>query len=195
MEPGTKTSRLVIKALHAAVLLVCTSSMVLGGEGSACAISNAERDELLKLEFNAFDQTMGEGWRKYSNQGCMKEAASLIDDYHDVHQANLENWQKRINRWHAGQMYAMLGDYETARSRFLGSYNPDEPEEPDFPWNDYVSATIAFLDGDPEKLQEHRDRIAATDGQQNLHVVDNLLEYFGAPYSVAYSGGSSSKEE
>jgi hypothetical protein len=185
----------MIKIIPIALLLVCGSSVVLGGEGSGCSISPAEHDTLMELSFDGFDQTMGEGWRKYSKQGCKKEAASLLDEYFEVHRANLEGWQERINRWHAGQVYALMDDYETARERFLASYDPDEAEDPEFPWNDYVDATIAFLDGDREKLQKHRDRIAATEGQQNLQVVDNLLEFLGKPYSVAYSGGPAPKKD
>ena len=181
----------MIKNVTFALLLVGAWSTPEAGEESSCIIPAGEREQLIKLDFDAFDQTMGEGWRKYSARKCYREAGALIDDYYAAHKDGLESWQKRINRWHAGQLYAMLNDYETARQRFLDSYNPDEPADPPFPWNDYVAATIAFLDGDRQTLQKHRDRIAASAGQQNLQVVDNLLKYFGQPYSVAYSGGSS----
>jgi hypothetical protein len=184
----------MIKAIHVVLVIVCGVSVVLGDESPVCPISDAERDSLMKLSFDEFDQTPGEGWRKYSDQGCEKEATSLLEEYFEIHEAELEDWRKRINRWHAGQIYASMGDYETARERFLVSYDPDEEEDPEFPWNDYVSASIAFLDGDREKLQKHRDRIEASEGQQNLHVVDKLLEFFGEPYSVALSGGPAPKK-
>jgi hypothetical protein len=193
--PAQPMEEAMIKAIQVALMFVCGASVALGGEGSGCSISQVEHDKLMKLSFDGFDQTMGEGWRKYSNQGCKKEAASLLDEYFEIHQAELEDWQKRVNRWHAGQVYAAMDEYKTARERFVVSYDPDEAEDPEFPWNDYVDATIAFLDGDREKLQKHRDRIAATEGQQNLHVVDSLLEFFGEPYSVAAFGGPASKKD
>lgn len=185
----------MIKTIQVVLLLLCGASAVLGDEKSVCPVSDAERDKLMELSFDGFDQTMGEGWRKYSDRGCKSEATSLLEDYFEIHHAELEGWQKRINRWHAGQIYASMDNYETARERFLVSYDADEAEHPEFPWNDYVDATIAFIDGDREKLQKHRDRIAATEGQQNLNVVDNLLEFFGEPYSVAVFGAPASKKD
>ncbi|HZW61790.1 MAG TPA: hypothetical protein VFF04_06215 [Candidatus Babeliales bacterium] len=57
-------------------------------------------------------------------------------------------------------------------------------------WNDYVYATMAFLNNDMPKLKLYRDKIAngpIFNGKKlNLDVVDNLIQHFGQPYSVAY---------
>ena len=81
----------MLKIFYLALLFIGAASMGLGSEESPCAISHAEREELMKLNFDAFDQTMGEGWRKYSDQGCKKEATSLLEDYFEIHQAELES--------------------------------------------------------------------------------------------------------
>jgi hypothetical protein len=49
---------------------------------------------------------------------------------------------------------------------------------------------IAFLNNDMPKLKLHRDKISNgpvfNGKKQNLDVVDNLIQYFGKSYSVAY---------
>ncbi|MGT3155993.1 hypothetical protein ACVSNX_11380, partial [Legionella pneumophila] len=88
--------------------------------------------------------------------------------------------------------YAFGNQYRIAKNRFIHSINPNEPDNIPILWNDYVYATIAFLNNDMAKLKFHRDKIAAgplLNGiKPNLNVVDNLILYFGKPYSIAYSG-------
>ncbi len=59
-------------------------------------------------------------------------------------------------------------------------------------WNDYVYATITFLNNNMTELKFRRDKIDAgsilNGTKPNLNVVDNLILYFDQPYSVAYSG-------
>lgn len=69
-----------------------------------------------------------------------------------------------------------------------------EPEPPDSPvkWNDYVSATEAFLKRDLSALQASREKISKgpkVDGAvPNLSVVDRLIAGFEKPYAEAYGG-------
>jgi hypothetical protein len=51
-------------------------------------------------------------------------------------------------------------EYEIAKTRFKRSINPNEPENTFILWNDYVYATIAFLNNDMPKLKLYRDKIA-----------------------------------
>ena len=59
-------------------------------------------------------------------------------------------------------------------------------------WNDYVLATIAFLERDRAALQRHRDRVA--EGREahfgnalNLRLLDALLRHFERDYRYATS--------
>lgn len=87
-------------------------------------------------------------------------------------------------------MYAFNNEYEIAKLRFKQSINPKEPENMPILWNAYVYATIAFLNNDMHKLKLYRGKIAngpIFNGKKtNLDVVDNLIQYFGQPYLVAY---------
>src|SRR5207245_2325121 len=102
-----------------------------------------------------------------------------------LHRSELKPDQVVVLRWHAGQMDAFAGDSAAARPEFVGSVNPEEPADSPVLWNDYVFASVAFLDRDRETLLAHRNRIArgpVFNGKKpNLEVVDHLLEYFNRP--------------
>ncbi|WP_238583596.1 hypothetical protein [Legionella spiritensis] len=85
---------------------------------------------------------------------------ALIDKYLDKNRNILSNWQMIGVTWHAGQMYTFDNRYEMAKSRFIHCINPNEPENAPILWNDYVYATLAFLNNDMAKLKFHRDKIA-----------------------------------
>ena len=148
--------------------------------------------DLLNLTYDKFDQTSGEGWRALG-EGLEDYlgAAKLIDQY-VVSNANLlDARQIRILNWHAGQMYAFAGDVNLARQRFIESIDPNEPKDNPILWNDYVLATIAFLDKDLGELKKHKKVISegpVFNGRHaNLDVVDGLIKCFDRTYKEAYS--------
>jgi len=165
--------------------------------GITC-ISEGRKQELMELAFTDFDQSMGHGWREFAKPGCYLETALLLDQYFELHKEKLVRWQRSILTWHAGQMYAFNNNYSVAKTRFLSSLNPEEPATTEIMWNDYVYASVAFLDKDFETLKKHRDIIA--DGptfngkKQNLWVVDNFIKCFNEPYAYAYSGCGRTEE-
>ncbi|MBX3709642.1 MAG: hypothetical protein KIT56_01715 [Gammaproteobacteria bacterium] len=154
-----------------------------------CSVSLVEEKKFLSMSYDAFDQTEN-GWRQYAKLGCYHEMGVLIDKYVVLNKTRLANWQTIGVTWHAGQMYSFNNEYGIAKIRFEQSINPNEPENTPILWNDYVYATIAFLNNDMLKLKLHRDRIAngpVFNGKKsNLDVVDNLIRYFRQPYSTAY---------
>ncbi|MBT3982267.1 MAG: hypothetical protein HOE90_12995 [Bacteriovoracaceae bacterium] len=156
-----------------------------------CEFSKTEYKNLLNLDYETFDQTFGKGWRKYADLECYDQTGRLIDDYLQKHFDNLVRWQQGILVWHAGQMYAYDGNYKIAKLRFLASLDQDEPKDTPILWNDYVYASVAFLEGDLLTLKYHREVIANgpkfEDKIANLHVVDNLINCFSLPYKNAYS--------
>lgn len=83
--------------------------------------------------------------------------------------------------------------YEKARERFKSSLNPQEPADVPILWNDYVHATLAFLDNNMEELRLRREKIAngrLFNGRKaNLWMVDGMIKCFDKPYVVATSLG------
>lgn len=169
-------------------LLLC--NLIPPAFSASCNISIIEEEKLLSMDYDSLDQSET-GWRKYAKLACYDEMGVLIDKYLDKNRNILSDWQVIGVTWHAGQMYAFGNDYEMAEHRFIHSINPSEPDNTPILWNDYVYATIAFLNKDLTELKFRRNKIA--DGpilngkKPNLDVVDNLILYFGQPYSVAYS--------
>lgn len=157
-----------------------------------CEISRADKASLINSEYKEFDQSMGKGWRAWGDRGCFQIAIDLLDEYFRVHEIKLLDWQKNIIIWHSGQMSGFLGDYKIARDKFKKCIKPNEPKDTKILWNDYVYATIAFLDKDLVELKKRRDIIAngpSLDGKKaNLNVVDNFLKCPNEPYAIAYSG-------
>ncbi len=162
------------------------------GFSASCSISTMEKSKLLSMPYDDFDQQKN-GWRQYAKLDCYHEVGVLIDKYLEQNINALLDWQIRIVTWHAGQLYASNNEYELAKIRFEQSIDKNEPKSSPILWNDYVYATIAFLNNDISKLSLCRDKIAdgpSVNGKKpNLNVVDNLIQYFGQPYSEAYQGG------
>lgn len=159
----------------------------------ACCIPEEEQTRLMGLSYNDFDQSMHAGWRKIAeDQGCYQAGAQIVDRYREAHQTTLKDWERNILVWHAGQMLGFDGNSVQARVRFVASLDPQEPADAPILWNDYVFASIAFLDHDLETLKAHRERIARGPTFQgkkmNLNVVDNLIQGFDSPYIIAYPG-------
>jgi len=133
------------------------------------------------LSYEEFDQTMGSGFRVLAAEGCSKEAADLIVEYIRVNSAKQSSL-----RWHISQLRAAHGDKEQAiqyaRTTLL--------ETEDFTtralrWNDYVLATIAYLEGDMAALRHHRDNVEKGVGEHpgnamNLRLLDTFVTELNA---------------
>lgn len=118
------------------------------------SISTEERQRLMSLDFEAFDQDMNGGWRTYGNQLEFELAAGLIEEYMTLH-PKIEDDQLSVMKWHAGQMYALADKNEKAISFMEAS----KKEEDVMSWNTYVDATIAFLKKDKQLLAEKREEL------------------------------------
>lgn len=140
----------------------------------------------LQLAYDAFDQTEGSGFRVLAAQGCSKQAGDLIEAY-----LAHTNSKESSLRWHLAQMRASSGD-ATAAVRHARStlISPSEDAASPFRWNDYVLATIAFLERDRAALQRHRDAVAAgadafAGNAMNAKLLDALLRHFELGYDEA----------
>jgi hypothetical protein len=170
-------------------------SLRIGLEASLNTNCEFDREKMLALDQDAFDQDMNGGWRKLGNvPQCQAVAADLIRDYR-VHHKN----EASILYWHEGQMRASIGQKVEAIALFEKSRHvPDNGTG----WNQYVDATVAFLRGDRKAFDAARNELVALpkpadwdtktpDGTpvpwpMNLGVVDGLGKCFDRPYSEAY---------
>lgn len=171
-----------------------------------------DKDAMLALDENAFDQNLGNGgggWRAIGNlPGCENAAADLLAAYRAKHPD-----ASAILAWHEGQMRASAGQYQQAIPLLELDRKPKEQDKAG--WNAYVDATVAFLRRDRSALVKAREALASTpypegsglpplkDGYfevpgppgqppsrmrwpPNIEVVDGLLACFGKSYADAY---------
>ncbi len=156
---------------------------------AAVDCDSAYQDRLksdLKLSYQAFDQTMKGGFRALDELGCTKAAGDLIEAYIQANNANQSSL-----RWHIAQLRAKEGRAEEAvkYAKTVLSKSEDFSKDP-LRWNDYVLATIAFLERDKEKLVLHRNKVA--EGKEayfgnalNLKLLDALIKHFDKNYEYA----------
>jgi hypothetical protein len=142
----------------------------------------------LQLSYEAFDQTEGGGFRVLAKSGCLKEAADLIERYIEHTHA-----PERSLLWHIAQLRAEQGDAAEAirYARKTLAETEDHARHP-LRWNDYVLATIAFLEHDKPRLIHHRNLIAAAadahfGNKLNLKLIDSLVLNFDRDYKYAVS--------
>lgn len=162
----------------------------------ACNVSAQETTRLLSLSYQDFDQDPHEGWRPYYERECYAQARDLLLAYVAEHPDLAD--EHYMLRFHAGQLLAMTGDYEKAKTYMRRAYTKLQSQKID--WNAFVDANIAFLDKDKPKLMEMRSRIAkqpelkagpgiplwAVGRIMNLDVVDGFIACFEKPYVIAY---------
>ncbi len=177
-----------------------------------CGVDAAALDAYLQLDQRSFDQDLNGGWREVSErEGCGLGAAVLIKAY-ILYSHPYPPADHGILRWHAGQVLATDGHNARAVAFFQGAYQRG-PGEGGSDWDQYVDATIAFLEGDREALIAARDRLAVMTPDEetmqarqaflddnpelgfgpqfvtepmNFSVVQALVACFGRPYAEAY---------
>ncbi len=179
-------NKLMMHKLAIAVLFTC---LAFGSTANDCEqLYQQHLQTDMSLDYQAFDQTPGQGFRALAEISCQKQAADLIESY-----IRTTGAEQSSLRWHIAQLRASHGDYESA----IDYANQVLLKKEDFSvralrWNDYVLATVGFLERDKEKLLYHRDRVAtASDEHQgnvmNLKLLDSLIKYFDYNYNYATS--------
>ena len=179
-----------------------TQGLTADGSSEEWSRCGYDRQQMLLLTLEQFDQDPERGWRKVASlPGCERAAADLIRDYR-VRKGS----QSSTLYWHEGQLRASAGETSAAAALMAKAYHAKGPL--DTGWNHYVDATIAFLRNDRHGLVQARQKLATTpwpsglqyvdeDGIRkpgpwsgwpaNLDVVDGLIACFGKPYAEAYS--------
>jgi hypothetical protein len=173
-----------------AVLLICCQTQ----SAAACTF---DKEKLLALDADSFDQDMKGGWRAVAMQdNCKLVAADLIKEYRELR--GPRTW--RVMVWHEGQLRAMAGDIRSAIPLLEQSRVVLEETSPG--WNEYVNATVAFLRKDRRAFDEAYASLLAlpkpkgwdtnffTKDKQwplNRKVVESLANCFESSYEKAYS--------
>lgn len=167
-------------------MIVLLSTAFVRAEENCQTLLEKHLESDMGLSYEEFDQTMDSGFRVLSAQGCHGESAELIERYMEVNSA-----EQSSLRWHIAQARAMAGENsEAVRYARTTLLEKEDFSERPLRWNDYVLATIAFLEGDRDKLMVHRNKIAEGVGEHpgnelNLRLVDALIDHSGIDYSTA----------
>ena len=157
-----------------------------------------EREEVLALDFVAFDQTEGSGWRPLYRAGCYAQAAQLLRDWRERNES-----APNIILFHEAQMWAYAGNSASARELFAQTYR-DDGSVGAVTWNLYVDGNLAFLQRDRAGLEAAAaalesvpkpsswDKAVDAHGQPialpwplNLNVLEAMLRCWDATYEIA----------
>lgn len=158
--------------------------LALTSGGCRTRVLDAQRERLLALSFDEFDQTNGSGFRLLLDQKRHVEAAELIQDYLRRNGRNLTERERVSLNFHAGQLYGIVGDPSKATPHLKRALYKGEPTPDGHPvyWNAYVDATRAFITQDRRRLVEARNRMG--DLNEGFHrLVDSFIENFDVAYA------------
>ena len=124
-------------------------------------------------------------WRKLSSERHYVEAATLIVSYISD---NRKVANKHSLHWHAGQMYALSGDYRLGKKYFKKTYSllyrwiGDEDART---WYYYAKGTVAFLDGDKDELEGIIRKWEKNFPKDvNYEALVQLLSHWGESYAL-----------
>ena len=104
------------------------------------ALHDEQRDPAMRLNYQAFDQTPGSGFRVLAEAGCARQAGDLIEEYMATHGA-----EQNSLSWHLAQLRGEAGQTEEAIIAARSTLKPDEAPTEAFRWNAHVRAYLAFL--------------------------------------------------
>jgi hypothetical protein len=142
-----------------------------------------EREALLSLPWQQFDQTLNSGWRVYSVRHEYRAAADVIEVYLKHHQ-ELTVRQRAVSHFHAGQMRVYDGRTKAGVAQMKKALVPEIPPGLPDDWNIMVSAHIAFVTGDRAKLVALKGQVATLSPSRVEwpKCPADFLEHFGEPF-------------
>lgn len=154
-------------------------------------LRDPDRESILSLPWNRFDQTQDSGWRMYANRKQHLEAAKLIEDYLNRHN-ELSERQRALSHFHAAMQYVFQarehgGDTHAALAHLDQAMASGKGTGLSADWNDMVIAIKAFLTGDRATLLAVKERVAAMPPSairwlKSPDSADDLLNNLGKPY-------------
>ncbi len=149
-----------------AALLLFTGAVALA-QPAERPIPEAEREALLALPWEQFDQTPKSGWRIFVNaeRSDYLTAAAVIEAYLARH-PDLPARQRALCRYHGAMMHVYRavrsgGDARLALPGLRAALLDDQAKGAPSDWNHMVRATIAFLSDDRAALLDVQAQVAA----------------------------------
>ena len=137
--------------------------------------------KMLDMDLWTFDQTQ-EGWRSLPKDLQIDALRAYIEGPRRLParpSKSGKHGDKNTTIWHLGQALAIRGDPgdKAQAVRWMKrSKNPDDDQ-----WDNYIDATIAFLEDDRTAFEEH-----ASGENYNSSTLERLRSGWGEPYSQAY---------
>ena len=187
-------SKIALACLATCLILITYSiKLVQAKQERTCTVTSAD---FSKLTFDVFDQGIDSplSWRCIAGRGEYKQAQELIRKYTEMNKTRLEQHELRILNFHSGQLAAVDGRYENAIEKFYQALDDSDRPADLLSWNEYVSGTIYFLEGDIKKLEQEIEKIESRDIEMdvyNLRILKNFLKCPTEAYKSIYSGASS----
>src|SRR5262245_57226564 len=157
--------------------LAMTMTFILGCTSS----ERGYREAVLSLPYSEFDQAYGDGWRSFFEAGDAATAAALLETYLERHK-ELTLGQRKFLHLHAGQLWALERKNTRAVKHLEKAMSHQKSPElwPD--WDDFITATKAFLLEDRSSLLAARERLAAANAPR-VKLADRFIQKFGQPYA------------
>jgi hypothetical protein len=146
-----------------------------------------ERDLILSLPWQQFDQTPNSGWRIYFARHDYRAAADLIEIYLKQHQ-NLTVRQRAVSNFHAGQMRLHVGGPQAAIPHMRLALVPENTPGLSDDWNIMVLAHIAFLNDDRAALDalKAQQAVLPPSRVEWPGCAANLLDHLGQSYEFLW---------
>ena len=179
------------------VVALCLCLTATGCVTPVAQTCQADAEAMLDMTFIAFDQGP-DGWRSLHNDLiCCDYADDVLAQYRSRYGPSLGAANTSLLTWHEAQLVASQGDAARAATLMKAAAYPGEPQ-----WQTlYREGSIAFLEGDMERLQAARETLSqlprdvivmehgqpASSWPPNLEVLNGLISCFGKPYGVAYA--------
>ncbi len=170
---------------------VLAAVLSVGASAADCKqLLNKVGPNAMQLGVAEFDESEVKGWRALQDQKCYAEAAQLIEYF----ALRYDSDYRRL-KWHLAQMHALAGNPTVAIAAARLSISPVQAQmHPDFDWNDYVLATVAFLQKDRATFDIHRAALKVIAPKNplnaaNVAFVDRLSQCFDKPYVIAHDCG------
>lgn len=146
-------------------------------------ITLCEGSSFLELSPSTFDQNAA-GWRSLRDH---EQQLKAILGYLRRYAISNTEWRPETPKddvpidpslliFHAGQIYAMLGNIPNAVKCFSKTSKTEDTQ-----WNNYVKATIAFLKQDRKTFEQY-----STAENYNKETLDRLRQNWGQSYATAY---------
>jgi len=142
-----------------------------------------DRDLLLSLPWQQFDQTLNSGWRVYSARHEYRAAGDVIEAYLKQHR-DLTVRQRAVSHFHAGLMRVRDRRTPAGLIHMKQALVPENTPGLSDDWNAMVAAHIAFLTGDRATLVALKEQVARLPRSRVEWpgCPADLLDHFGEPF-------------